>query len=91
MFSKLRFSKFKKFVFRSVFGELQLTQISLNFKTLCSNLKIRGLGATVCSFSIILTLKDALKSKSPYILLNKNMYYNENETELKMCPPQKLA
>ena len=91
MFSKLRFSKFKKFVFRSVFGELQLTQIlSLNFKTLCSNLKIRGLGATVCSFSI-LTLKDALKSKSPYILLNKNMYYNENETELKMCPPQKLA
>ena len=26
-FSKLRFSKFKKFVFRSVFGELQLTQI----------------------------------------------------------------
>ena len=54
MFSKLRFSKFKKFVFRSVFGELQLTQISLNFKTLCSNLKIRGLGATVGSFSIIL-------------------------------------
>ena len=33
-FSKLRFSKFKKLVTRSVFGELQLTQISLNFKIL---------------------------------------------------------
>ena len=30
-FSKLRFSKFKKFISRSVSGELQLTQISLNF------------------------------------------------------------
>ena len=27
-----------------VFWELQLTQISLNFKTSCCNLKIRGLG-----------------------------------------------
>ena len=32
-FSKLRFSGFKKFVTRSVFGELQFTQILLNFKT----------------------------------------------------------
>ena len=47
-FSKLRFSGFKKFVTRSVFGELQLTQISLNFKTSCCNLKIRGLGAKLC-------------------------------------------
>ena len=42
-FSKLRFSGFKKFVTRSVFGELQLMQISLNLKTFCCNLKIRGL------------------------------------------------
>ena len=28
-------SGFKKFATRSVFGELQLTQISLNFKTSC--------------------------------------------------------
>ena len=34
-FSKLRFSGFKKFVTRSVFGKFQLTQISLNFKTSC--------------------------------------------------------
>ena len=44
-FSKLRFSGFKKLVTRSIFGELQLTQISLNFKTSCCNLKIRGLEA----------------------------------------------
>ena len=41
----LQLSKFKKFVSRSVVGELQLTQISLNFKTTRYNLKIRGLGA----------------------------------------------
>ena len=37
-----------QFVTRSAFGELQLTQISLNFKTPCHNLKIRGLGAKLC-------------------------------------------
>ena len=46
--SKLRFPKLKKFVSRSVFGELQFTQISLNFKTSCCNLKIRCLGAKLC-------------------------------------------
>ena len=43
-FSKLRFSKFKTFVSRSPFGELQPTKISLNFKIPCCNLKVRGLG-----------------------------------------------
>ena len=43
-FSKFQFSGFKKLVTRSVFWELQLMQISLNFKT-CCNLKIRGIGA----------------------------------------------
>ena len=32
-FSELRFFGFRKFVTRSNFGELQHTQISLNFKT----------------------------------------------------------
>ena len=41
-FSKLRFSGFRKFVTRPIFGELQLTQKSLNFETSCC--KIRGLG-----------------------------------------------
>ena len=44
-FSNLKISKFKKFVTSSVLGELQLTQILLNFKTSCCNFKIRDLGA----------------------------------------------
>ena len=44
-FSKLRSSKFKTFVPYVSKGELQLTKISLNFKTSCCNLKIRNLGA----------------------------------------------
>ena len=47
-FSKLRYFGFKKFITRSVFGELQLTQISLNVKTSCYSLKVRGLGAKLC-------------------------------------------
>ena len=38
----------KKLVSRSVFDKLQLTHISLNSKTFCCNLKIRGLGAKSC-------------------------------------------
>ena len=54
MLSKLRFSGFKKFVTRSAFGELELTQISFNFKTSCCNLKIRPSGSkTVCGFSVM--------------------------------------
>ena len=49
MFSKIRFSNFKKFVPSSVFWQLQLTQILLNFKT--SENKIAR------SFTIILILK----------------------------------
>ena len=52
-FSNLRFSKFKKFVTRSVFGELQLTQIPLNFKTSCCNLKFRGLGTKLCAVFLL--------------------------------------
>ena len=47
-FSKLWFAKFKKFIFSSVFGELQITETSLNFQISCCNLKIRGLGAKLC-------------------------------------------
>ena len=46
--SNIRFSKFKKFVTKSVFGELQLTQVSLNFHTSCCNLETSGLGAKLC-------------------------------------------
>ena len=43
-FSRLRFSGFKIFFTKWVFGELQLTQISLNFKTSYCNLKTRPTG-----------------------------------------------
>ena len=57
-FSKLRFSGFKNFFTWSVFGKFQLTQISLNFKSSCCNLKIRGLEAKLLvAFSIIVILK----------------------------------
>ena len=48
IYLKVRWSKFKDFITRIIFGELQLTQISLNFKTSCCNLKIRGLGEKLC-------------------------------------------
>ena len=47
-FSKLLFFKCKKCISIPVFGELQLTQISLNFKVSCCNLKIRRLGKNSC-------------------------------------------
>ena len=48
-FSKLQLSGLKKFVTRLGFGELQLTQILLNFKTSCCNLKIRDFEAKLCA------------------------------------------
>ena len=90
-FSKLRFSGFKRFVTRSVFGELQLKQISLNFKTSCFNLKIRSLGAKFrMAFLFFFTFErnyEVLKSKSPWILLNKYINFNKNKTKLKMENP----
>ena len=71
---KLRFSKLKKSVTSSVFGELQLTQISLNFKTSCCNLKIRGLGANTC----VERNYEVLKSKDPCILLNRDIKLKRN-------------
>ena len=62
MFSNLIFWVLK-FVTRSVFGELQLMQISLSFKTSCCNLKT-GLGAKLCGFFIILILKGIMMLKS---------------------------
>ena len=67
MFSKLQFSGFKKFVTRSVFGELQLMQISLNFKTSCCNVRTRGLGAKLCVAFYYFNFErnyDVLKSRS---------------------------
>ena len=42
------FHKLKTFVSWTDFGKLQLTQISLNFKTFCYNLKSKRLEAKLC-------------------------------------------
>ena len=83
-FLKLRFFKFKNFVSRSVFGELQPTQISSNFITSCCNLKIRGLRAKLFNYFNFERNCDVIKSKSSCILLNRNINFNKNETEPKM-------
>ena len=57
IFSRLLFYKFIKIDTRSVFWELQLTEISLNFQTSCCNLKISGLGAKLCVPLFYLVLK----------------------------------
>ena len=78
------------FVTGSVFGALQLTQISLNLKTSCCNIKTRGLGVNCVWLFYYFDIErnyDVLKSKSPSILLNKNTNFNKNETESKMKNP----
>ena len=79
-----------KCVSRSILGELQLTQISLNFKTSCWNLNIKGLGAKLCGIFYYFNIErnyDVLKSKSSCILLNKNINFNKIETESKIENP----
>ena len=82
--SKLWFPKFKKFVSKSVFGELQLTQIWLNFQTSYSNLNIRGLGAKLyVAFLLFFILEGIVtfsSQKSVCFLLNKNTDFNKNKT-----------
>ena len=86
--SNFRFSKLKKFVSRSVFGELQLTQMLLNFQTFCCNLKSREVWEQTCLWLFCYfdfeRNYDVLKSKNPCILLNKNINFIKNETESKM-------
>ena len=89
-FSKLPFSKFKQLVTRSVFRELQLTQMSLNVKSSCCNLKIRGLGANVCVwlyYYFNFERNCNVLKPNPWILLNKNVNFNKNKTESKMRNP----
>ena len=60
MFSKLRFSRFKKFVTRSIFGSLTHTDI-IEFGNSFLQLKNQRSGSkTMCDFSIILILKGVI-------------------------------
>ena len=77
----------KVFFTRSVFGELQLTQVSLNFKTTCCNLKSKVWEHSCVSLFYYFDFErnyDVLMSKNPCILLNKNMNFNLNAMESKM-------
>ena len=87
-YSKLEFPKFKKFLFRSVFWELQLTEI-LNFQTSCCNLKIRVLGAKLWLLYYFHFERnyDVLKPMSSCFLLNKNINFNKKEIQSKMENP----
>ena len=82
------FLKFKKFVFRSVLGELKLAQISLNFKTSCC--KSEAWEQNFVWLFHYFNFKrnyDVLKSKGRCILVNKNINFNKNEAESKMENP----
>ena len=82
-FSKPWFFGLKKFVTRSVFGKLQVTQRSLNFKTSCCNLKSEVWEQNYMRLFYYFNFErnyDVLKSKSPCILLNKNINFNKSET-----------
>ena len=90
MFSKLRFPEFRKFALRSVLGELQLKQTSLNFKNSCYNLKIRGLRAKIFAAFLLFNFErnyDVLKPKSTCILLHKNINSDKIKMELKIENP----
>ena len=66
------------FASRTVFWELQLSQISLNFKTSSWNLKIRGLGAKRWLPFLLFNFGKSyyvLKPNSSFILLNKNLKF----------------
>ena len=88
MFSKLRIFWVWKTCHQVSFGELQLTQISLNFKTSCWNFKTRCPGAKLCVWlSYYFNFErsyDVLNSKNPFVLLNKNINFNKKETKSKI-------
>ena len=84
---KLWLSKFKKFVSRSDFEDLQLPHISLNSQTSCCNIKIRGPGAKLYVASVLFLLWKELwrfKLKESMLFVEKNRNFNENKTELKI-------
>ena len=79
----------KNYISRSVFGELQFTQIPFNFKTSCCCLRIKGLGVKLCvTFLLFLFLKELWRFKAKKsltsFLLNKNVNFNKDEIKSKL-------
>ena len=82
-FSKHRFSKLKNCVTRSVFGELRLKLLVATYKSDAWEQNCLWL----FHYFNFERSYDILKSKSPCSLLNKNINFNEKETESKMENP----
>ena len=68
------------------FGKLQLTHTSLNFKTFKSKVWEQNCVWLFYHFNFERNY-DVLKSKSPYILLSKNINFNKDEAGSKMENP----
>ena len=68
--SNIQSSKFKKYVTKSVLGELQSTQLSLHF------INTRGLEVKMCATFLLF-----LFQKSSCVLLIKNIIFNKNKTQ----------
>ena len=82
-YSKLRFSELKKFVSRSVFGE-----ILLNSQTSCCILKSWEQNCVWIFYYFNFERNyDVLKSKNLCFLLYKNINFNRNEMESKVENP----
>ena len=84
---KFGFCKFKKFVSESIFGELQLTQTSLNFENFLLELKNQRSGSkTVCHLCYF----SFEKWKSSCFLLNKNINLIKTRRNRKWKIPETL-
>ena len=74
--------KLKYYYENKLISKVQDMQISLNFKTFCCNLKIRGLGSRRCVAFTLFQFErnyDVLKSKKESMLFSE-----QNETLMKM-------
>ena len=87
-FSNFDFLSLKQIRLQVSFWGGQLTQIWLNFKNCCCNLKIwqQNCMWLFCYFNFERNY-DVLRSKSSCLLLKKNMSFNKSETESKMENP----
>ena len=89
-FSKLRFSGFKKFVTRSVFGGAPTHADIIEFLKFLLLLRNQRSGRKTVSDFYYFNLKrnyHVLKSNNPCILLNQNINFHKNEMESKMENP----
>ena len=87
---KFGFCKFKKFVSESIFGELQLTQTSLNFENFLLELKNQRSGSKTVSLMLFFFWKELWRFtvKEFMLFIEQKYKLNKNETESKMENPR---